>query len=265
MSIIESKSEEVNELKYNIKSKKITKNSLHLNKIDLNNESPKFEFSIKNPLSDNLSVSLQKDPNELNKSKEVKNLSTGQVYLCRKKRMYVFILLSLTNVVLNLDHGTIPAASNEIMKELNIDEATLGTFGSLVYFGFLLGSLLLIKIIDSFNRKKMTIIATIFMAILMLTFTEINNIYFLFINRVLVGVSQSFITIYFPVWIDQFGMRSHKTVMMAVFNITSPLGVVIGFVLTMSVKVNFNVIHFNLVEVILYYSSNNNADIIFDF
>ena len=96
--------------------------------------------------------------------------------------------MTLTNIVINMDHGTIPAASNEIMTELKIEEDTLGTFGSLVYFGNLLGALFLIKIIDSMNRKNLAIIASAGNALLILTFTIVGNVYYLFFNRILVGV-----------------------------------------------------------------------------
>lgn len=173
------------------------------------------------------------------------NTSLG-VKLNKTTRIYIFVLLALTSISLNMDHGTIPAASNEIMKELKIEEATLGTFGSLVYMGNLIGALFLIKVIDITNRKKLSFFSTLFNAILIYSFTQITNVYMLFVNRILVGIMQSYITIYFPVWIDQFGMRSWKTLMLSLFNITSPLGVLIGFVLTMTVKVNFNVGYFNI-------------------
>lgn len=179
------------------------------------------------------------------KIKECKNTKIG-IKLDSKKRFYVFLLLSFTNILLNMDHGTIPAASNEIMDELKIEEATLGTFGSLVYLGNLIGAFSLIKIIDATNRKKLSIISTICNALLIYSFTKVHNIYYLFVNRVLVGIMQSYIAIYFPVWIDQFGMRKWKTIMLSIFNITSPLGVVIGFVLTMTIKVNFNVSKYNI-------------------
>ena len=174
-----------------------------------------------------------------------------------KKRTQVFVLLALLNIVLNMDHGTIPASSNEIMAELKIQETTLGSFGSLVYLGCLIGSLFLVKLIDSTNRKTLSILSTLFNAALIFSFTKIDNVPFLFFNRIMVGVMQSYLTIYMPVWIDQFGMKSWKTIMMAVFNITSPLGVVIGFIMTMTIKVNFNVFFFckKKVENVLHNSS----------
>ena len=45
----------------------------------------------------------------------------------------------VTNLVMNMDHGIMPAVTKEIMADLDIDEAMLGIFGSMVYFGNFLG------------------------------------------------------------------------------------------------------------------------------
>jgi len=57
----------------------------------------------------------------------------------RKMRYFIFILLVITNLIINMDHGTIPAATSEIKNDLNINDDILGIFGSLVYLGNLLG------------------------------------------------------------------------------------------------------------------------------
>lgn len=61
----------------------------------------------------------------------------------RRFRYFVFILIFVINVVVNMDHGTIPAATKEIMISLNVSEKTLGIFGSLVYLGNIIGNLLI--------------------------------------------------------------------------------------------------------------------------
>ncbi len=38
-----------------------------------------------------------------------------------------------------MDHGTIPASTAEIKKDLDIGDGSLGVFGSLVYLGNILG------------------------------------------------------------------------------------------------------------------------------
>ncbi len=158
-----------------------------------------------------------------------------------RQRMLVFYALTATNILINMDHGTIPAATNEIKRDYVLNNSELGSFGSFVYLGSFIGALFLTRVIDVFNRKTLTIFTTILEALLIYSFTKISEYWFLLLNRILVGVCQSYVTVYFPVWIDQFGPRKWKTVMMAVFNITSPLGVMLGYILTMLVKLGLNV------------------------
>ena len=175
--------------------------------------------------------------------------SKKEIKFNMRDRMTVFVVLTAMNTLLNMDHGTIPAASNEIKEEYKINETVLGSFGSLVYFGALIGSLILSKFIDNVDRKLLSIISVLFNAFLIWGFIESSNISFIFANRIFVGITQSYITIYFPVWIDQFGPRKWKTIMLSIFNVTSPLGVIVGYILTMSVKTHFDV---SLINYIFY-------------
>lgn len=55
------------------------------------------------------------------------------------KRKLIFLLLCLINILLNMDHGAIPAGTTVLMKELNLDYIQLGIIGSLVFLGLTLG------------------------------------------------------------------------------------------------------------------------------
>lgn len=57
----------------------------------------------------------------------------------RKARIFIFIILVFVNILVNMDHGTVPAANDEIQRDLDINETILGLFGSLVFFGNLIG------------------------------------------------------------------------------------------------------------------------------
>jgi hypothetical protein len=67
------------------------------------------------------------------------NLESQNKKLSRNVRWLIFIILFLTTIFINMDHGTIPAATKDIKLDLNIDNNSLGIFGSLVFFGNLLG------------------------------------------------------------------------------------------------------------------------------
>jgi hypothetical protein len=55
---------------------------------------------------------------------------------------WVFFSMFMLCIVLNMDQGLFPAASDMIKKELNFDNADFGLLGSVVYFGLVLGSVI---------------------------------------------------------------------------------------------------------------------------
>jgi len=63
-------------------------------------------------------------------------------FIGRNKRIWVFILIITINVMANSDHGTLPAATIEIQKDVNISHANLGLLGTLVFTGNLIGNFL---------------------------------------------------------------------------------------------------------------------------
>jgi hypothetical protein len=50
------------------------------------------------------------------------------------------------------------------------------------------------------------------------------------------------VSIYLPVWCDQFGMKNKKTMMISLIQVGSPLGVVAGYFLTFWIKDTMGVI-----------------------
>lgn len=59
--------------------------------------------------------------------------------LSRNVRWFIFCILVLVTVMINMDHGTIPAATEEIKESLNLGNDDLGYFGSLVFLGNIIG------------------------------------------------------------------------------------------------------------------------------
>lgn len=61
------------------------------------------------------------------------------IILPKKVRWFIFVLFFFIQTMINVDHGTIPAATNDIKDSLKIDDYILGVFGSLVFLGNLMG------------------------------------------------------------------------------------------------------------------------------
>lgn len=72
-----------------------------------------------------------------------KNFSSMDISLSKTTRWLLFVIFIFLQILMNIDHGTFPAATDEIRKDLSIDDNILGIFGSLVFFGNLIGKVYL--------------------------------------------------------------------------------------------------------------------------
>ena len=66
--------------------------------------------------------------------------------MLKKKDKYqtvlsIYSILFACNLLINVDHGTIPAATVKLKTDLGIDNVALGLLGSLVFFGLTLGNI----------------------------------------------------------------------------------------------------------------------------
>ena len=119
---------------------------------------------------------------ESESEKEIKK----ELTLPRLVRYTIFVLYIFLNILMNVDHGTVPAATNEIKTDLVINDEILGLFGSLVFVGTIIGSLLTLTLINFFNRKYLLIIFLLLNALCLYSFTLTTNKILLFATRVFV-------------------------------------------------------------------------------
>jgi hypothetical protein len=80
----------------------------------------------------------------LNKEFQKKERRAKELILSRTTRWILFFIFFIIQILMNMDHGTIPAATEDIRIDLNIDNKILGIFGSLVFLGNLIGTILFI-------------------------------------------------------------------------------------------------------------------------
>jgi len=71
-------------------------------------------------------------------SSQTNNLEPPKLSNCGL--MTCFIIICITNILVNVDHGCIPACTVTIKRDLNLDNASLGFLGSVVFIGLLVGS-----------------------------------------------------------------------------------------------------------------------------
>jgi predicted MFS family arabinose efflux permease len=105
-------------------------------------------------------------------------------------RWLLFSVFLFMNILVNVDHGIVPAATDDIEKDLKIGETQLGLFGSLVFLGNLIGGIFSFTLMNKFNRKLLLVVSLILNGVCLYTFTLTSAYWFLVLNRIVVGIFQ---------------------------------------------------------------------------
>ena len=153
---------------------------------------------------------LEKDENSETETPNISsNIKRGFAKYSRKLIFYLIFFINLFN---HLDHGAISACNTYLMNELNLSHADLGFIGSLVYLGLTFGAILAGYIFNIYTPKWIVSISILITCIFLYSLTISNTFISLCISRFLCGFFQVFCMIYFPVWVDQFGVYEFRTI-----------------------------------------------------
>ena len=152
-----------------------------------------------------------------------------EIVLKRSVRWIIMVLYIIINMLMMIDTGLLSSASTKIKQSLNIDDKKFGLFGSCNHTGRIIGTILFMFIFNKFNRKNLLIIPLYINSFSIFFFIITDIVPLLFITRIINGLCTTFAFIYFPIWIDQFGIQTKKTTMMSLIQMASPLGMVLGY------------------------------------
>ena len=147
-------------------------------------------------------------------------------------RILRFALVSsfiLLNITFSADVGVIASSKFKLQKDLNFNDKEFATFNSITSTGRILGTFIYMGLLTRDNRKLLTSICLLASCGLFFSFLFTSQKFVLFGIRFLLGLSRNFFQIYVPVYVDQFGVKPLKTIMISISNITSPLGRALGF------------------------------------
>ena len=101
----------------------------------------------------------------------------------------IYSLITIINLIVNMDSGNVLPVINEVKYDLGINSTQVGAFSSLVSLGTFIGGLVSFTIIDKYSRKLILFFANLGIVVCLFTFPMniFNNIWILFLNRILVG------------------------------------------------------------------------------
>ena len=108
----------------------------------------------------------------------------------KDRRKLIFALVFVINLLINIDHGAIPAATTMLKQELHLDNVALGVIGSLVYLGLVLGAISAGPIFKNYSSKWVVSLSLLFSCFFLYFFTITKDRVTLSICRVGCGFFQ---------------------------------------------------------------------------
>ena len=133
--------------------------------------------------------------------------------------------------LLNFDQGALSASTKEIKTSFKMTDRELGSFGGISFFGTTLGGIFSLSFINKLNRRYIILFLQIISIISLYIPTIISSKYLFILCRILTGFSQAFMSIYLPVWVDQFGIYNKKSIMISLISMPSAFGYLLGNIL----------------------------------
>ncbi|KAK6590470.1 major facilitator superfamily transporter [Cryptosporidium xiaoi] len=160
---------------------------------------------------------------------------------CRRRKRYekhphairlVFAWLLIAQILRNYDTGAMPVLLGMITEEFGLDEMKLGILGALPYLSAMATALIMNNPLQKYSQKWIIVVSLFFLSLslsLLLTSTSSTLLY---VSRIMMGSMQAPLSIYIPVWVDEFTPPNRLTAWMGASQVTMVIGVAIGYLIT---------------------------------
>jgi MFS family permease len=112
----------------------------------------------------------------------------------------------------------------EILKEVDLNRKEQALLGSLVHLGLSFASIFVTPTFNVFGPAKVCSFMLIINSICCFILSISSIKYILFTCRFFMGVSEAFIVIYGPVWVNNFAPENHSTKWMGILHSFGALG-----------------------------------------
>ena len=167
----------------------------------------------------------------MNKKQQQQQPQSDRIILPRGFRLILFFVLISVEFAIQNSSGLLSSASKDIKETLHMNDKEFGMFGTVNGLGRVLGSSLFIFLVNNFSRKSILIFFIFVKACLLFCFKLTSVGYLLILTRFFIGIVHMPLSIYIPIWIDQFAISKYKTLFMTLLQVTMPTGKVAGYLL----------------------------------
>lgn len=174
----------------------------------------------------------EKESKASDRSLRTDDIEVFDLEFTRREVKIVITFMFFLDILINVDHGALPAALVALKHDVGLVDVELGSLGSLVFVGLLFGSLCATFVLNRLAYKVVLGASFFGNGASLLLFSMTRSFPVMCGARFLSGFFQIFLTIYIPLYVDTFGTKTTKPIMLSLILLAPPIGVVIGYGIT---------------------------------
>ena len=166
---------------------------------------------------------------DINAQNNEPNCRIEPLILSKSIIWFLVVLISLNSAFLSISPVILNSSKNQIKFELKLSNETYDLFRSFHNLGALLGAIIFALIIEKVNHKIILITYLLVNCICHFSFYLKLSFLALLISRFISGIVSTFCFIYFPFWIDKFGINNWIIFMQGLVQISKIFGISLGY------------------------------------
>ena len=139
------------------------------------------------------------------------------------------ILISIIHGLMCISQGILSSCVTEIKHELCLSDEEFSFFGTINGLGSLIGSLIFTLIINKVSHKYLITSMLLINSISHFAFFFELKFPFLLLSRFISGFATVFCYIYFPMWVDKFGIKNWLNFMQTTVQVSNTIGKIFGY------------------------------------
>ena len=213
------------------KDKKVIASNGRSPKISQRNREPNI-YRNKNNSNSNREFEIRNIDNRNGQNNKIFSSSQISQEIPSYRRNIIFIAFLIADLFLNYDTGVIPASLISITKEIKLDYSEQALLGSLVYLGLSCSSLFVSLFFTKYSPSKVCSVVLLLNSLSCFVFSFSVNKNILFLTRFLMGITEAFIVIYGPVWVNNYSPQTYSATWMGILHSCSVIGVFLGYLIT---------------------------------
>ena len=140
--------------------------------------------------------------------------------------MFIF---SAIHGLMTISQGILSSYVTEIKEEFSLSYSEYSLFGTISGLGSLLGSIVFTLIIEKVSNKYLISSMLIINCLSHFSFVFKLKYHILLVSRFTSGFASVFCYIYFPMWVDKFGIKSWLNFMQTTIQVSNTIGHILGY------------------------------------